>query len=110
MIETQVGSRTHAGWTVVGVEGELDLFSAPQLREAISECLRRGANQVLVDLSDVRFVDSTALGVLIGGLKRVRDRGGDMALLGPQRTVRRVLGITGLDKIFAIYDSPAQVA
>lgn len=82
--------------------GELDMSTAPRLREELLRLASDGATQVTVDLSGLAFVDSTGLSVLITGLKRLREAGGDMALRSPQPSTRRVLEITGLTEVFAI--------
>ena len=84
--------------------GELDMSTAPQLREELLR-LASGAGgpaQVTVDLSELAFVDSTGLSELITGLKRLRQGGGDMALRSPTPATRRVLEITGLTEVFSI--------
>ena len=82
--------------------GELDMSTAPQLREELLRLLSDGATMVTVDMSELAFVDSTGLSVLITGLKRLRQQGGDMALRSPTAGTRRVLEITGLTEVFAI--------
>jgi anti-sigma B factor antagonist len=82
--------------------GELDMSTAPQLREELLRLASNGATQVTVDLSELQFVDSTGLSVLIAGLRRLRERGGDMALRSPTPGTLRVLEITGLTEIFSI--------
>jgi anti-sigma B factor antagonist len=84
------------------LHGELDMSTAPQLREELLRLTSDGAKQVTIDLSGLAFVDSTGLSVLITGLKRLREVGGDMALRSPQPGTRRVLEITGLTEVFAI--------
>ncbi len=82
--------------------GELDMSTAPQLREQLLRVVSDGATLVTVDLSELAFVDSTGLSVLITGLKRLREKGGDMALRSPSPGTRRVLEITGLTEVFPI--------
>ena len=65
----------------------------------------QGQRSILVDLEGVEFLDSTGLGVLVGGLKRVRSHDGDLALVCTQRRILKVLEITGLTKVFTIHDS-----
>jgi anti-sigma B factor antagonist len=84
------------GWSVLSVQGEVDVYTAPQFREQLIQ---------LVDLEGVEFLDSTGLGVLVGGLKRVRSHDGDLALVCTQRRILKVLEITGLTKVFTIHDS-----
>lgn len=82
--------------------GELDMSTAPQLRDELVRLTSDGATQVTVDLSELAFVDSTGLSVLITGLKRLRQQGGDMALRSPSPGTRRVLEITGLTEVFSV--------
>ncbi len=82
--------------------GELDLSTAPQLRDELVRVSTEGAQMVTVDLADLAFIDSTGLSVLITGLKRLRQQGGDMALRSPTPSTRRVLEITGLTQVFAV--------
>ena len=90
---------------VVTVVGELDIYTAPQLKECLLGLLDEGVTRLVVDLTAVTFIDSTALGVLIGGVRRVNDVDGAMALVASSRPVARVLTITGLDRVFAIRDT-----
>jgi anti-sigma B factor antagonist len=89
----------------VVVAGELDMYTAPRLRDALVELTATGARQVTVDLAGVVFVDSTALGVLVGGLKRLRQADGDLALRSPRPGAMKVMEMTGLNRVFTItYD------
>lgn len=82
--------------------GELDLSTAPQLRDELARLAAGGATLVTVDLSDLGFIDSTGLSVLITGLKRFRQQGGELALRSPSPSTRKVLEITGLTEVFPI--------
>jgi anti-sigma B factor antagonist len=90
---------------VIELEGEVDVYTAPQLKQQMINLLESGAKELIVDLTKVDYLDSTALGVLIGGLKRMREREGNMVLVCPSPRILRVFEITGLDKIFEIYHS-----
>lgn len=90
---------------VIELEGEVDVYTAPQLKQQMINLLEGGAKALVVDLTKVDYLDSTALGVLIGGLKRMREREGNMVLVCPSPRIRRVFEITGLDKIFDIFDT-----
>jgi anti-sigma B factor antagonist len=94
---------------VVHLQGEVDLASAPQVRRGLYELIDRGSHRIAVDLTDVEFMDSTGLGVLIGALKRLRENEGAMALAGIRPSVARVFEVTGLDRIFTIHDSLAEI-
>ena len=82
--------------------GELDMSTAPRLKDELSRLAADGATTVTVDLSDLAFIDSTGLTVLITGLKRFRQEGGDMMLRSPTPATRKVLEITGLTDVFSI--------
>lgn len=82
--------------------GELDMATADRLRDELARLSGDGAVLVTVDLSDLAFIDSTGLSVLISALKRLRQQGGDMALRSPTPGTRKVLEITGLTEVFAI--------
>jgi len=93
------------GWTVLSVVGELDMATAPEVREHLHGLLAQGHEKLIVDLDEVSFLDSTALGVLVGLLKRVRTVGGDLRLVCTQPRVLKVFEITRLDQAFGITDS-----
>jgi anti-sigma B factor antagonist len=109
-IDLSLGSRTVSGWTVVDVKGEVDLFTAPKLREHVVGLVEKDQLRIAVNLADVEFMDSTGLGVLVGVLRRLKERDGELALLAPQASVLRVLTVTGLNKVFPIYDSVEQAS
>ena len=93
----------HGERAVVHLGGEIDVYTAPLVREKIDEEIHAGRNDLVVDLSDVTFVDSTGLGVLVGRLKLARTRGGSLSLVGTDDRVLKVFSITGLDKVFEIH-------
>ena len=97
------GERAGDGPGVVVLTGEVDIYTAPRFKQCMLELLDGGASRLVVDLSDVTFIDSTALGVLIGGVRRVHNVDGAMALVVTNRAVERVLSITGLDRVFTIH-------
>ena len=92
------------GVTVVRVAGEVDVASAPDLRKCLDDVPLDGS-KVIVDLSDVSFLDSTGLGVLVGGWKRLNDghRSSRMALVVTRPEIVRVLEITGLTEVFDLF-------
>jgi anti-sigma B factor antagonist len=96
---------SHPPHTVLQVKGEVDVYTAPRLREKLVELVSHGSQQLIVDLEGVDFLDSTGLGVLVGGLKRLRSHDGDLTLVCSQHRILKVFEITGLTKVFAIYDS-----
>jgi anti-sigma B factor antagonist len=103
-----VESRQVGDWSIVEVKGEVDLYSAPRLKERLAELTGAGRTRIAVDLGAVEFLDSTGLGVLIGALKRCREARGTLGLVAPREPVRKVLSITGLDRVFPVHDSVEQ--
>jgi anti-sigma B factor antagonist len=91
--------------TVVAVKGEVDVYTAPRLREKLVELVSQGHLKIVVNLEDVEFLDSTGLGVLVGALKRLRSHDGELSLVCTQQRILKVFEITGLTKVFAIYDT-----
>jgi anti-sigma B factor antagonist len=100
-----LASEDRGDWTVLTVNGEVDLYTAPRLKERLTEITGAGRSHLAVDLQGVEFMDSTGLGVLIGALKRCKEAGGALTLVGPREPVVKVLAITGLDKVFSISGS-----
>jgi anti-sigma B factor antagonist len=94
---------------VVELRGEVDLASAPQFRRSLHDLIDQGHNRIAMDLSDLEFMDSTGLGVLIGCLKRLKEAEGALVLAGVRPSVARVFEVTGLDRIFTIRNSLADV-
>lgn len=81
------------------------MFTAPKLREKLIQTVEEGRYQIIVNLENVAFMDSTGLGTLVGGLKRVKEHEGKLALVCSNRPVLRVLTITGLNNVFPIHNS-----
>jgi anti-sigma B factor antagonist len=93
--------------TVVAVSGEIDVYTAPKLREHLIDLVSGGHYNLIVDLEGVDFLDSTGLGVLVGGLKLVRSHDGTLDLVCSQDRILKIFRITGLTKVFTIHDSVA---
>ena len=96
--------------TVVHVGGEIDVYTAPLLRERLDQQVAAGRHHLVVDLEEVTFMDSTGLGVLVGRLKLVRDQDGRLRMVCTQERILKVFRITGLDKVFHIFDSVDEAA
>ena len=90
---------------IVTVAGEVDVYTAPQLRSALEERLAAGQNKIVVDLQGVAFIDSTGLGVLVGQLKALRKVDGSLRIVCSDERILRLLAITGLDQILPLHDS-----
>ncbi|MDQ3783503.1 MAG: STAS domain-containing protein [Actinomycetota bacterium] len=96
----EVGSHS-----VVQVRGEIDVYTAPKLRERLIELVSEGSYHIVVDLEGVDFLDSTGLGVLVGALKRVKSNDGTLSLICTQDKILKIFEITGLDRVFPIHAS-----
>lgn len=107
-MDLSVTTRQEGGRTIVEVGGEIDVYSAPALRDRLNGLVAEGHHDLVVDMQGVEFLDSTGLGVLVGGLKRVRTHNGSLHLVCSQERVLKVFRITGLTKVFAIHDSVEQ--
>jgi anti-sigma B factor antagonist len=90
---------------VVAVSGEIDVATAPQLRECLHGVIAQGEATVVLDLLGVTFLDSTALGVLVGALKRCRELGGELHVVVADSRIVKIFEITGLTSVFTIADS-----
>jgi anti-sigma B factor antagonist len=94
------------GLLVVAPAGELDAFTAPELRSELHRLLEDASTRrLVVDLTAVTFLDSSALGVLVGALRRLRERGGELHLVQPRPTVRRIFEVTALDAVFTLHEA-----
>jgi anti-sigma B factor antagonist len=89
--------------TLIALAGEVDVYTSPRVKQEVVNLLNAGVTKLVVDLGGVEYLDSTGLGVLIGGLKRARERDGDLKLICENTRILRIFEITGLTKIFDIY-------
>ena len=90
---------------IIELGGEVDLYTAPEFKERMVQLIDGGKKQIVVDLSQATFIDSTTLGVLVGGVKRLRPAGGALALVCADENITKIFEITGLDRVFPIHDS-----
>ncbi len=102
-MELSLATRTVAEHTVLEVGGEVDVYTAPRLRERLIELIDGGARKVIVDLGRVDFLDSTGLGVLVGALKRLRAVHGSFSLVCDKEPLLKIFRITALDQVFPLY-------
>lgn len=106
-MDLDVSTREESGRTVVSATGEVDVFTAPVLDDALSGAVAGGATSIVVDLSGVDFLDSTGLSVLVKALKRVRDADGSLDVVVTAERVAKVFRITGLDQVIPVHASLA---
>jgi len=107
-VDLRLGHYAQDGIEVIDVQGEIDMYTAPRLRELLIDLVSKGSCQLVVNLDKVGFLDSTGLGVLVGGLKRVRAHDGSLDLACTQQPILKILKITGLTEVFGIYETVDQ--
>ena len=99
--DQEIDSETH----LIELGGEVDLYTAPEFKERMVQVIEDGKKRVVVDLSEATFIDSTTLGVLVGGVKRLRPTGGSLALVCTDQNIQKIFEITGLDRVFPIHET-----
>jgi len=92
----------------INIEGENDVYTSPKVKEALNDLIQKGNYNIIVNLEEVSYIDSTGLGVLIGALKRVKENKGDIKLVCTNLQIKKIFDITGLVKIFDLYDTEEQ--
>lgn len=97
--------RRRNGSAVLALRGEVDVFTAPQLRDKLLFLVDSGEHSVVVDLDGLGFCDSSGLGALVGGLRLLRSREGNLKIVCTKEKILRLFRTTGLTKVFEIYDS-----
>ena len=105
VVDLTLATREVDGRAIVAVGGEIDVYTAPKLRDCITELVGAGTYDIIIDLEAVEFLDSTGLGVLVGGLKKVRAHDGSLDLVCTQERLLKIFRITGLAKVFVIHDA-----
>jgi anti-sigma B factor antagonist len=88
---------------VATLKGEIDVYTAPRLKDALVEQIEAGCVHLLLDMEDVAFIDSSGLGVLVGVLRRAKERSGAVRLVCTKENILKIFRITGLDKVFPIF-------
>jgi anti-sigma B factor antagonist len=107
-VDLKLGHYSKDGIEVIDVEGEIDIYTAPRLRELLSDLASKNNYQLVINMDKVGFLDSTGLGVLIGGLNRVQAHDGSLDLVCTQERILKIFKITGLTKVFAIHQTVDQ--
>jgi anti-sigma B factor antagonist len=95
-------SAAEPGWYVITVGGECDMNAAPSLSVAVEAAFQHGASTIVVDLNEVTFIDSTAIGILLAARERLRRSGGDFEVVCSVPAVTRVLEIVGVEAVAGV--------
>jgi anti-sigma B factor antagonist len=88
---------------IMSLDGEVDVYTSPSLKQDMVAAIDEGCAHMIVDLAEVGFIDSSGLGALVSGLRRMKERSGTIRLVGPREPILKVFKITGLDKVFPIF-------
>jgi anti-sigma B factor antagonist len=106
--EVTVRLASSAGIQIIDVAGEIDVYSVSRLKTALVNALSEAPSEIILDIRKVRYIDSTGLGVLIGGLRRIREHGGSIKIVVIDVHIRKILEITGMSGIFALYETESE--
>jgi len=104
-MDLELETSVRGGASVLTLRGEIDVYTAPRLRQAIVDLVDGGASHIVVDMERVDFLDSTGLGVLVDGMKRVKSRDGTLAIVATQDKILKIFDITGLNRAFSLHSS-----
>jgi anti-sigma B factor antagonist len=104
-MDLELETSTRGDASVLTLRGEIDVYTAPRLRQAIVDLVDGGASRIVVDMEKVDFLDSTGLGVLVDGMKRVKSRDGSLAIVATQDKILKIFDITGLNRAFSLHSS-----
>ena len=95
---------------VIDLSGDLDTYTCGKLREAILNLLGNAETRLIIRMAKVNYIDSSGLGTLVGGLRRVSEQNGALAISGASEQLRKVFSITGLNKVFSLFEDDEQAA
>jgi anti-sigma B factor antagonist len=107
-MELQIHEERDGAMCVLTLDGEVDVYTAPMLKEQLVAAIEEGCSNLLVDLERVSFIDSSGLGVLVSALRRSRERGGSVRILCTRDNILKIFSITGLDKVFPIFSDVSE--
>ncbi len=103
-----IAVRRNGSVTVIQLTGELDAYTSARFREVMVDAIEDGGANLIVSMANVEYIDSSGLGALVGGLKRSSERNGKIVIVCAQPQVRKVFEITGLEKVFPLFESEEQ--
>lgn len=107
-MELDIKAEQYPNQCEITLHGEVDVYTAPRLKEKLVELIEGGCSNVVVDLEGVSFIDSSGLGVLVSALRRARERDGAVRIVCTRENILKILRITGLDKVFPVFTDIAE--
>lgn len=105
----EINLREKNNFVFLDLKGEIDVYTSPKLKEKVIEEIEKGIKNLIINLQEVSYIDSTGLGILIGALKRIKEREGKLYLIFSSTRLNRIFEITGLNKIFIIYPAEEEM-
>jgi anti-sigma B factor antagonist len=109
-MDLRIRTRMVEGIPVIELIGELDSYTCSRFRDAMIDTIEQGHSSVVVSMASVEYIDSSGLGTLVGGLKRVSEKSGKIAVVCNSGQIRKVFEITGLEKVFPIFEEETDAA
>lgn len=109
-MELDIRSEQQGSVCTITLDGEVDVYTAPQLKEELVSLIQGGCSYLIIDMERVAFIDSSGLGVLVSALRRAREKDGAVRIVCKQESVLKIFRITGLDKVFPIFSDVAEAA
>lgn len=104
-MDLKITVRREGNVAVIDLAGEVDAYTSSRFREVMLDVIEGGTSRIVVSMRNVDYIDSSGLGALVGGLKRISERSGKIVLVCEKPQVRKVFEITGLEKVFQIFES-----
>jgi anti-sigma B factor antagonist len=109
-MELDIRSEQDGTACTITLEGEVDVYTAPRLKEELVSLIQGGCSHVIIDLERVSFIDSSGLGVLVSALRRAREKDGAVRIVCKRESILKIFRITGLDKVFPIFSDAAEAS
>ena len=109
-MDLRINKKTTEGIPVIQLSGEVDAYTCSMLRDVMVEIFEQGNPNVVISMADVEYIDSSGLGTLVGGLKRASEQSGRIAVVANSVQIRKVFEITGLEKVFPLFDTEHEAA
>lgn len=107
-MELDISTENSGASCTIALDGEVDVYTSPRLRQQLTDVIDGGCVNVVVDLQNLGFIDSSGLGVLVSALRKVKEGGGTLRLVCTKESILKIFRITGLDKVFPLFPSVAE--